>query len=97
MGSTLRIYLFVLAMTVVVAILLAGLRELWKDRHDRNEAIFNKKAVLTAIESKLGDGVKATKMPDEEVVSIFENQITQVVVDAEGEVVSSERYLGQIS
>lgn len=77
-------------MTVVVAVLLAGLRELWKDRHERNEAIFNKKAVLAAIETKLGDDVKAAKIPDEEVVTIFDNQITQLVVDYQGNLVSEE-------
>lgn len=77
-------------MTVVVAVLLAGLREFWKDRHERNEAIFNKKAVLVAIETKLGDDVKAVKLPDEEVISIFDNKITQVVVDYQGNPVSEE-------
>ncbi len=91
MRETVRIYLFVFAMTVVVAMLLAGLRELWKDRHDQNEAIFNKKAVLAAIETKLGDDVKATKLPDDEVLTIFDNQITQKVVDAEGNDVSPEQ------
>ena len=95
MHNTLRIYLFVLAMTVVVAILLAGLREFWKDRHDRNEAIFNKKAVLAAIETKLGDDVKASKLPDDEVVSIFDNKITQLVVDYQGNQVTSEEVEGR--
>ncbi len=77
-------------MTVVVAVLLAGLRELWKDRHEQNEAIFNKKAVLAAIETKLGDDVKASKLPDLEVLSIFDDKITQKVVDNHGQVISKE-------
>ena len=77
-------------MTVVVALVLASMATLLKPIHDRNEAIFNKKAVLSAIETELGDGVKVKKMEDDEVLNIFDNRITQEVVDYSGQLVSIE-------
>lgn len=90
MHSTGKIYLFVFIMTVVVAVILAGMNTSLKSIHKKNEAIFNKKAILSAIETKLGEGVKASDMADEEVLSIFDNKITQKVVDINGEEVSSD-------
>jgi len=84
-GETLRIYLFVFVMTVVVALVLAGMNTGLKPIHEKNEAIFNKKAVLAAIQSQLGEDVKAADLPDEEVQQLFDNNITQVVVNHEGE------------
>ena len=81
---------FVVTMTVVVALVLSLMATGLKPIHDRNEAIFNKKAVLAAIESELGENVKADKLPDEEVLDIFDNKITQTVVDFNGDLVSAE-------
>jgi len=89
-GETARIYLFVFIMTVVVALVLAGMNTGLKPIHEKNEAIFNKKAVLAAIQSQLGEGVKAADLPDEEVQQLFDNNITQVVVDHEGEPITAE-------
>lgn len=82
--------MFVLTMTVIVALVLAGMTTVLKPLHEKNEAIFNKKAVLAAIESKLGDNVKASKMADDEVQGIFDNKITQKVIDINGEDVPGE-------
>lgn len=81
---------FVVTMTVVVALVLSLMATGLKPIHDRNEAIFNKKAVLAAIESELGENVKADKLPDEEVLSIFDEKIVQTVIDFNGNPVSSE-------
>ena len=81
---------FVVTMTVVVALVLSLMATGLKPIHDRNEAIFNKKAVLAAIESELGENVKADKLPDEEVLSIFDEKIVQTVIDFKGNPVSSE-------
>jgi len=89
-GETAKIYFFVLIMTVVVALVLAGMNTGLKSIHEQNEAIFNKKAVLAAIQSQLGEGVKAADIPDEEVQQIFENNITQLVVDHEGQAITTE-------
>ncbi len=75
---------------MIVAFILAGMTTALKDIHKKNEAIFNKKAVLAAIETKLGSDIKASKLPDDEVLSIFENKIVQHVVDFDGQVVSAE-------
>ena len=83
MRSTSYIYTFVLVMTVIVAVVLAGMNTVLKEKHTKNEAIFNKKAILAAIQTKLGD-VKAADLPDEEAQAIFNDKITQFVVDYEG-------------
>lgn len=77
-------------MTIVVAIVLSSMNTVLKPVHEQNEAIFNKKAILSAIESKLGEGVVADKLSDSEVAEIFNNQIQQSVVDFEGNPVSEE-------
>lgn len=82
--------MFVGAMTVIVALVLSSMATILKPIHDRNEAIFNKKAILSAMEPELGDNVKADKIPDQEVQDIFDNSIEQVVVDINGNTVSKE-------
>ncbi len=90
MRSSTYVIGFVTAMTVVVALVLSLMATGLKPIHDKNEAIFNKKAVLAAIESELGENVKADKLPDEEVLTIFEDKITQQVIDYTGKEVSVE-------
>lgn len=87
MHSTKYIFGFVSIMTVIVALVLSVLSIGWKDRHQRNEAIFNKRAILAAVEKDLGDNVKADKIADDEVVKIFKDQIEQLVVDMDGNIV----------
>ncbi len=79
---------FVLMMTTVVAMLLAFLQFSLKGLHDKNEAIYSKKATLGAIADHLG--LDYSSISDEEVESIFENKIKQLVVNGAGEVVSKE-------
>ena len=90
MRSTRYIFTFVAIMTVVVALLLSLMSVGLKDIHDQNEAIFNKKAVLAAIETELGENVKASKLADEEVLGIFDENIEQRVIDFDGNEVSVE-------
>jgi Na+-transporting NADH:ubiquinone oxidoreductase subunit C len=82
--------MFVAAMTFIVALVLSSMAIGLKPRHDRNEAIFNKKAILSAIETELGENVKADKMADQEVLEIFSNKIEQKVIDFNGDVVEKE-------
>jgi len=77
-------------MTIIVALVLSGLSTIFKPLHELNEAIFNKKVILTAIESQLGDNVRADKLLDDEVLDIFSTKIEQRVVDANGKPVSAE-------
>jgi len=80
---------FILIMTATVAVLLTGLREATKEGAARNEDIFNKRAILTAIEDKLDGTVKG--MSDEEVIQIFESDMQQIVLDMEGNVVEGDK------
>ncbi len=59
-----------------------------KDIHDRNEAVYNKKAILSSIASKLD--VDFSKISDNQVVEIFNNQIVQEVFDANGKSLSAD-------
>ena len=69
-------------MTTIVALVLALMSTSLKPIHDKNEAVYNKRAILSAIESKMGKPV--AEMSDDEVQSIFDNNIAQKVIDAEG-------------
>lgn len=73
---------------MVVAVTLGGLREVTKSQSALNEDIFNKRAILSSIESKLGDGVKVKNLSDDEVLELFSPaNMDQLVLNMEGEVV----------
>jgi len=74
-------------MCIVVGLILAGLFNVLKPIHDKNEAIYNKKAVLTAVADHI-DGF--AEMDDDQIGEIFENQIEQIVVDTYGDQISEE-------
>lgn len=82
-------------LTVTVAVLLTGLRELTKETADRNEDIFNKKQVLKSIESKLGEGVKVDDFSDEEILEIFDTQVSQFVVKIDGSEVPATEVMAE--
>jgi len=69
-------------MTALVAIVLAGMYTFLKPIHDRNEALYNKKAILSAVESHLEGDLK--KMSDADIQGIFDSQINQQVIDMSG-------------
>lgn len=75
---------FVLILCFIVALALAGMYSLLKDTHDRNEAVFNKRGILKAVENYLEKPVSA--MSDEEVQLVFETKMTQKVLNMSGEV-----------
>lgn len=85
MHSTRYVVTFVLILTASVAVLLAGFREVTKAGAERNEDIFNKRAILLAVEDYLGDGTKVDDLSDEEVLNIFENKVQQVTLNAQGQ------------
>lgn len=82
------VLIFVLAMTVVVTLVLASFREATKPIADQNEAIFNKRAVLAAVNDYLGlgEGVTAKDITDDQVLEIFQNRVEQVSINTEGEI-----------
>ena len=88
MDSTGYVLKFTLTMTIVTSVLLAGLFYATQDRAKKNEALFNKRAILSAIATHLGGEPK--DMSDEQVLDIFNNKVTQYALNMEGGEVSSE-------
>ena len=82
--------MFVGILTLVVAIVLATMNSGLKEIHDRNESIFNKRAILSAVEAHLGEGMIADKIPAAQVMSVFDNQIEQKVLDMTGDELTLE-------
>ncbi len=87
--STRYIYTFGLIMTVVVAFTLAGLKKLTQPLADRNEEVFNKRAILdaVAVPYQAANDKAIAKLTDAEVLEIFETKVEQFVVDANGQIV----------
>lgn len=83
MDTTRYTLIFVTILTVSAAILLTGLREATESKAVINEQIFNKRAILAAVEDHL-DGKKLKELTDEEVISIFAEKVDQLVLDANG-------------
>ena len=76
---------FILILTASVAVALTGLREVTKNKAAQNEDIFNKRAILSAIEDYLTESKKVSGLSDEEVAQIFA-QMQQPVLNMQGEV-----------
>jgi len=70
-------------MTAIVALVLAGMYTILKPIHTKNEALYNKKAILSAVADHL-DG-DLTKMSDTDIQDIFDGQIEQIVIDMTGQ------------
>lgn len=85
-NSTNYVLFFVLIMTVVVAVALTSIRQFTKPVADENEAIFNKRAVLAAVNDYLGmgEGVGANDLTDEQVLEIFEEKVEQITINTSG-------------
>jgi len=75
-------------MCVVVALILSGLYNVLKPIHDKNAAVYAKKAVLSAVANHI-DG-DFSGFDDDAIQELFGSQIKQKVVDMDGEVVESE-------
>ncbi|HMS69176.1 MAG TPA: NADH:ubiquinone reductase (Na(+)-transporting) subunit C [Saprospiraceae bacterium] len=88
MHSTSYIVRFVLIMTAIVAVILAFLSTALKPIHSQNEAVYNKRAVLKAVQVDLGS--KVSDLSDKEVLDVFTNQISQKVFDMSGKELTKE-------
>lgn len=86
--NTGKVIAFTLTMTTVVALLLSIMFFATKGTAEANEAIFNKRAILRAVEDALSSPVD--DLSDEQVVEVFNNQVTQKVLDMNGEEVKPE-------
>ena len=85
MESTKYVVIFILILTAAVAVSLTGLREATKEQSATNEDIFNKRAILTAVQDYLPNGQKVADLTDEQVLELFA-QMNQPVVDMEGNI-----------
>ena len=83
--STRYVITFVTILTAVVAVLLTGFRQATKAQADLNEEIFNKRAILSAVEDYLGEGVTVADLSDDDVINIFDKQVEQVALDMTGQ------------
>ncbi len=75
-------------MTAIVALVLSFMSTGLKPVHDKNEAVYNKKAILSAVKDQIGDGFDA--LTDDQISDIFTKQIEQKVMDMEGGFISKE-------
>lgn len=74
-------------MTVLVALVLSGMSTMLKPTHELNEALYAKKAILAAVQNKIGKDPK--KMEASEVIDIFNKNIKQEVFDMKGNLVDA--------
>ncbi|MFK8105218.1 MAG: NADH:ubiquinone reductase (Na(+)-transporting) subunit C [Saprospiraceae bacterium] len=89
MHSTNYIVGFTLAMTTVVALTLSGLFFATKPLADKNEAVFNKRAILSAIKSQMMPDHNLDEMEDDAVLAFFDKFIEQTTLNMNGTPVDS--------
>jgi|APTNR8051073442_1049403.scaffolds.fasta_scaffold04402_5 Na+-transporting NADH:ubiquinone oxidoreductase subunit C len=82
MFSNSYIIRFVLVMCVIVAVVLAFMSSGLSEIHGKNEAVFNKRAILTSVKTFLPKPLEA--MSDTEVEALFKDKIEQKVVKLDG-------------
>lgn len=83
MESNAYILKFTLVMTVISAVILSGMFYATKPAADKNELVFTKRAILSAVESQLGK--ELASLSDDEVIQMFDSQMEQVVINLKGE------------
>ena len=75
---------FAVGMTVLVAVLLAGVATALKPMQDKNQLLDTKKKILTSV------GYEPDKMTNKEVESLFDEKISSTVVNYKGEELEQE-------
>ena len=86
-SSNKYIITFIIIMTVVAAVALAGMREITMSASTKNEEIFNKRSILLTVNEYLGEGLSVSDLSDDQVLKMFKEQVEQVVINKKGEVV----------
>jgi len=82
MDSTNSVIRFVVIMTAGVALTLALLSTSWKGQIKKNEAVFNKRAILGAVSDYLAEDPK--DMLDGEIEELFKSKVDQFALDMSG-------------
>ena len=88
-NSSNYILFFVGTLTAIVALVLSLMFTGLKEVHALNEALFNKRAILSAVSNYLDKPV--ADMTDQEVLTVFNDQMTQTVVDFDGNVLTDDQ------
>jgi Na+-transporting NADH:ubiquinone oxidoreductase subunit C len=83
-STTRYILFFTITMCIASALLLSGMFYATKPASDRNEVVFNKRAILAAVGTHLGKDLN--RMSDQEVLDLFDTQVEQVALNMNGEV-----------
>ena len=83
MESNSYILKFTLIMTVISAVILSGMFYATKPAADKNEVVFTKRAILSAVETQMGKSL--AEMSDDEVLQVFDSQMEQVALNMKGE------------
>lgn len=89
MDSTGYILKFTLVMTTLAALMLAGMLYVTEPAALKAEAVFNKRAILSAVNQQLPKPLG--EMSDEEVLDVFSAQVEQHVVNVKGEEVTDQK------
>lgn len=89
MNNNRYVVIYTLVMTLVVSIVLAFVVKGFEPMHQSNEEVFKKREILGAIKDQLGTDL--SKMPDKDVLDLFNKRIEQVVLDANGKPVEGEQ------
>lgn len=85
MNTTGYVLRFTLIMTTLVAVVLAGMFYATEPIAKTAEAVFNKRAILSAVDTHLPK--MQEEMADQEVLQVFENKFEQRVIDMDGNLV----------
>lgn len=88
MNSSKYIIGFTALLTAFVALVLSLMYTGLKEIHKQNELLFEKRAVLGAIQENVGKDIKS--LDDKEVMDIFSQSVKQIVVDSKGNILSNE-------
>lgn len=84
-SSNKYIITFIIVMTVIAAVSLAGIRELTLSTSIKNEEIFSKRSVLLTVNDYLS--IDVNDLSDAEILKVFATQVEQVVLNQQGEIV----------
>ncbi len=87
MNSTRYILTFTIVMCVISAVVLSGMFYATKPAADKNEIVFNKRAILSAVSTHLSKPL--SDMSDEEVLAVFSQQVEQISLNMQGEVLTN--------
>ncbi len=78
---------FTFILTAVVALSLTLLRQATEPLAKKNEELFKKAAILSAVADHLPEGKSLNTLSGDEVLSLFKETVETVVVNAQGQVV----------